>query len=88
MLLTASSRSFEWLLHVGTDIYYIYEQEQKEESIKELIRSAKCKSANFWKIRWHGVSQYQQGMERKFLQIPQGTLFLNQNKRRLSKYSL
>jgi hypothetical protein len=28
---------------------HIYEQEQKEESRKELIRSAKCKSANFWK---------------------------------------
>jgi hypothetical protein len=44
MLLTSSSRSFEWLLHAGT---HIYEQKQKEESRKESIRSAKCKSAKF-----------------------------------------
>jgi hypothetical protein len=48
MLLTASSKSFEWLLHEWLYIY-IYEQKQKEESRKESIRSAKCKSAKLWK---------------------------------------
>jgi hypothetical protein len=44
MLLTASSRSFEWLLHVGT---HIYEQKQKrriKKRINKICKMQKCKN--------------------------------------------
>jgi hypothetical protein len=74
---------------------HIYEQKQKEESRKESIRSAKCKSAK--KLEEFGGTGFinsvapsfpESAKVEKISQISQDKLFLIQDKRRLSKYSL
>jgi hypothetical protein len=77
MLLTASSRSIEWLVHVG-ELMWATRARKNQEKDGQLLRKANLQNSG--KIRWHRIH--------KCLEIPQGTLFLIQNKKGLSKISL
>jgi hypothetical protein len=69
---------------------------KRKNQKKDQLDLQNAKVPNSGRIRWHRIHKSvapsfpepARDGEEVFLQIPQGTLFLIQNKRRLSKYSL